>query len=259
MPKSTAAILGLLVVALCVWGATVAGGGEEQDEPKPPDLRSEFEKRARKIGPDRYRIGAVTIDARAGTVRCPGAVNMAEGGPIELLACLKTGKVHESVLVVEVRPLDLQLALLLLGLEPGRNPGVELEEDSPAAEKQVGDMVEIYVEWKVADEEEDEPQTVRHRADELLYDVKAEAPLEPTQWVFVGSRWVKGRFGADLEGSIVTTFYDPFAILELPGEHVTDDTWCVVNEKVCPRIGTAVELIIERPKEQDEDKHEEEE
>jgi len=210
--------------------------------------------RARKIGPHLYALGEVVIDAAGRSIRCPGRVNMDAGGPIEVLACLPQGKVHESVLTLEVEPLDLQLALLLLGLEPGRNPGAAYAEGAPERDQKPGDMVELYVEWKEPVGEEPVTQrVVRRRAEELLYDVARDRPLPPTRWVFVGSRWVDGRLGAEVNGTLVSTYLDPLAILELPSEQVNDDTWCVVREGLLPPVGTRVELVIVVPADSGED------
>ena len=221
-----------------------------QDEPEAGFEGAErFGKQVRRIGPHLYELGAVTIDAKSRTVRCSGRVNMAEGGPIELLACLPRGKVHESVLTLDVEPLDLQVALLLLGLEPGRNPAAQYPDGSPELEKAPGDMVEVCVEWQEPAPEGTDKVTVRRRADELLYNVAARQPLDATTWAFVGSCWVRERFGADIEGSLIATYHDPLAILELPVGLVNDDTWCTVRSDAVPPAGTKVELIIQQPAE----------
>ena len=62
-------------------------------------------------------MGKALVDTRARTVTCPGRINMDEGA-IEYLAVAPRGKTHESLLLIDARPLHLQLALLLLGLEP---------------------------------------------------------------------------------------------------------------------------------------------
>lgn len=202
---------------------------------------------ARKIGAHLYALGNLTIDAEKRIVRCPGAVNMSEGGPIELLACRPEGKVHESVLTLDVAPLDLQAALLLLDLAPGRNPGVRYPDGDDELSRPPGDMVDIYVEWDQAAEDGKAAQRVRRRADEMLHNVVTEQPMQGTQWVFTGSRWVEGRFGAEFDGSLVTTFHDPYAILELPLREVNDDVWYIVSKDVVPAVGTEVEVIFQAP------------
>ncbi|MBS3763133.1 MAG: hypothetical protein KGZ25_07525 [Planctomycetes bacterium] len=230
--------LTLLASLVCMQAAEKKSASESKKSLE--DIRT----KVKKIGPGRYRLGSLRIHAREKTVQFPGRVNMDEGGPIELLLCLTEGKVHESVLTTDIKPLYLQVALILLNLKPGRNPGLRFYGEEKTEEKNeppAGDMVEIFVEWE---EGENKKKKVKKRAEKLLWDVNEKKPLEDTKWVFVGSRWVKGRFGADVEGSLVTTFYDPFAILEISTKRVNDDTWGAVNQKLCPSKGTDVTIIV---------------
>jgi len=87
-----------------------------------------------------YRIGDVLIDKAQGCLYMPAKVNMTEG-VVELLACGRLGKRHESVLVVDAKPLHVQLALLLLGLEPGGGLAYQGDPRTPQ-----GDSVWIWAE-----------------------------------------------------------------------------------------------------------------
>ncbi len=88
-------------------------------------------------------------------------------------------------------------------------------------------------------------------AEKLLYDRRAKKPLKDSQWVFLGSRIQDGRFGGDLEGSLITTYHDPLGILELAapmvGENQYDSMDYSVNENICPPVGTPIELVIQVP------------
>ncbi|MGB9598126.1 MAG: YdjY domain-containing protein, partial [Candidatus Poribacteria bacterium] len=85
-----------------------------------------------------YRLGKIDIDLNKKTVTLYGKINMT-AGIIELLACTKIGKLHESLLVMDVEPIHLQTALILLGLEFGG--GVRFQGD-PLTPK--GDKVQIW-------------------------------------------------------------------------------------------------------------------
>ena len=71
-----------------------------------------------KLSPTTYKIGNIFLDVENRQVQFPGKVNM-EKGIIELLACAPGGKMHESVLVMDIVPYHLQVSLLLLGLNYG--------------------------------------------------------------------------------------------------------------------------------------------
>ena len=250
MGVRTAVLLtGLL---LGIWAQSAPVGAQEPGATVPPD-RAPEQARIRKAGPHLYAVGTLEVESLERTVRCRGRVNMDRGGPIELLACLPRGKTHESVFTLDAEPMDLQLALLLLGMRQGINPAVEYPADSPERARPAGDEAAIFVEWRSAPEGGQEPALERRRAEEFLLNVETERPAERAEWVFLGSVMVGGRFGADVDGSLITTYHDPLAILELALPTVNDDVYYVVNEEVCPPVGTPVELVIRAPSAEGED------
>jgi hypothetical protein len=147
--------------------------------------------------------------------------------------------VHESVLVLDIVPYHLQVALLLLGLEPGG--GLEYQGDPRTP---TGDPVEVWVAWDRSDSTNGPSVAVRHRAEDLIYNIAAKKPMQRTHWVFVGSEIVNGRFMAQIEQSLITTYHDPFTILDNPLPTGGDDTLYVVNEQVVPERGTPVRVTI---------------
>ncbi len=185
-----------------------------------------------KIGENTYRIGNLILNSNERTVTLNGMFNM-EKGVIELLACATGGKLHESVIVLDVIPYHLQVSMILLGLT--YKGGVEYQGDTRTPE---GDSVEIFVSWM----HEDKDKTVR--AEDIIWDVKQSASMEHTPWVFVGSKMVEGRFMADQEKSLITTFHDPFTIFDNPLQGGSNDEIYTVNEKLVPKKGTPVKVII---------------
>src|SRR5579872_5526193 len=101
-------ILGTILIIAALLPARTQGA-----PPAVPPLPADAEK----IGDDVYRLGKLTVDLKSKTATCHGKINM-QRGVVEYFACAPHGKLHESVLEVDVRPLHLQLALILLGLEP---------------------------------------------------------------------------------------------------------------------------------------------
>ena len=98
------------------------------------------------IGKDEFRIGSVILNKRLREISLPGRVNM-QSGLIEYLACHnEVGKLHESVLKIDAKPSDLQVALLLLGLKSKNN--LEFQGDPTVPE---GDLLDIFVEWELPD------------------------------------------------------------------------------------------------------------
>lgn len=192
---------------------------------------------AERIGEGRFRIGKATVDQSTKTVTVPGHINM-EKGVIELLACGPRGKTHESVLVLDVEPIHLQTALLLLGLDTGA--GVRYQGD-PALPK--GDPVEVWVEWEIKGEKN------RHRGEDLVLNLEKNQPMKRTHWVFVGSAIIDGVFAAEIDQSYITTYHDPFTILDNPLSTGGDDTIYAVNSALVPSRGTPVKVTFRSLKE----------
>ena len=89
-----------------------------------------------------------TLQAAVQQLKFPGvAINVQERcvdvessvclhrGALELVACTKGTKEHESIVAVEAKPVHIHAALLLLGAKPG----------SPATRKQLGDQAERWL------------------------------------------------------------------------------------------------------------------
>ena len=157
-------------------------------------------------------------------------------GAIEYLAVAPHGKLHESLLRVDVRPLHLQVALLLLGLEPKN----VLESQGDFKTPQ-GDPVELRIRWHDA---AGRPHEVR--AEELVEEMPAERPIPMNAWVFTGSRILKAGFQADLEQSLVAVWHDPAAILDNRTPGGANNAY-MVNSRRTPRRGTPVDFILTAP------------
>ncbi len=176
-------------------------------------------------------VGNVRLDPHARTVTVTGWVNQIFGA-IELLACGPGGKTHESLLVLDVNPVDLQTSLLLLGLKPGP-PSRGLGQGPPK-----GAPVELWVDWV-----EDGTVTSR-RAENLVFNVESRKVLPKTPWVFTGSVIEEGEFKAMAEQSLVVTYWDPWAIINLPLPCGANDEILVVNTNTVPAAHTPITFRI---------------
>ena len=91
-----------------------------------------------------------TLQAALQKLKFPGvAINLQERcvdvessvclhrGALELVACTKGTKEHESIVAVEAKPMHIHAALLLLGAKPG----------SPATRKQLGDQAGRWIDF----------------------------------------------------------------------------------------------------------------
>ena len=178
-----------------------------------------------------YRIGKALVDTKTRTIVCPAQVNM-DNGSIEYLAVAPGGKTHESLLLVDVRPLHLQLALLLLGLEPKNVLTRQGEKTTPK-----GAPVDLFARWR-------DTQGNLHEAhvEEWVMDTSGR-PMPTHTWVFTGSRIIPQGFEADLEKSLVAVWHDPAAILDNPLSGGAINAYIVNTKRVLKRA-TSIELII---------------
>lgn len=226
-------ILAVSMVALSIMPAR----GQQKDLPAGSDTlgaaaNDTSQSQIAKVGDHTYKLGSLTIDSELREITIPGKVNMHKG-MIELLACGPGGKTHESVLVLDVAPYHLQVALLLLGLQYVGGLAYQGDPHTPR-----GDSVEVWVKWKNGDRD------TSVRGEDLVWDIPRNRHMEHTPWVFVGSIMSDGKFMADVEKSLITTYHDPLTILDNPLTTGGDDTLYRVNEDLVPAKGTPVEVRI---------------
>ncbi|HMP72443.1 MAG TPA: YdjY domain-containing protein [Kiritimatiellia bacterium] len=177
-------------------------------------------------------IGGVQAYPESRMLVISGYVNQVVGA-IELLACSPRGKVHESVFVLWARPLDMQSALLLLGYRHGP-PMAGLGQGPP-----VGDPVEVWVQWT-----DEAGRDHLRRGEEFMFSLRDAKPLRRERWIFNGSTFEDGLFMAGAEDSLVATYWDPWAILNLESDLGAADTWVVVNTNTVPPLHTSIRFMV---------------
>ncbi|NQT18883.1 MAG: hypothetical protein HQ592_04200 [Planctomycetes bacterium] len=181
----------------------------------------------------------IRLDKENKTIEIDGRICIKDG-PLELFACTEGGKEHEAVVALKGEPWQLHLSLILLGLKPGGGPEYQGDPTKP-----YGDTVIIEVQW------EQDGKTIRKRAEDLIFDVKKEKPMQHIEWVFVGSRFERDQNGkniyvANRDRSVATVYHDPYTVIDNPLEGGGDDTVYTVNTKVAPPRDTPV-VVIMRP------------
>jgi hypothetical protein len=201
-----------------------------------------FPQIVKKVGPDLFELGTITLDQKAKNVKIPGRINMTKG-ILEYLAVMdKRGKLHESVLALDVQPSFMQLALILLGLEPGElAPGDPVTRKPPTLTKP-GAPVLLWVEWNK------DGKTERIPADSLLFNRETQKAGE-TVWHFTGSFFNRGAFAADVTGSLIATWPDFRAIINASAQagnpYRGANAGFEVNSQLVPPLDTPIRLVIE--------------
>lgn len=205
-----------------------------QPPPPPTPVYRTTPPKIMKIGKHLFQVGSVLLDRKQGLIKIPGKINMSDG-LVEYLACTPYGKLHESVLSLDASPYHIQIALLLLGADPGSQP-IEFQ---GAEQQPCGSPVEINISWK------NENRTrVVYPPETLLVNINSKQAMAKADWVFTGSQIMNGQYMAEQEGSIIASFHDPSAIIDHRSITGADDTLYHANKKVLPPVGTPVEVTI---------------
>ncbi|MAW61949.1 MAG: hypothetical protein CMJ94_14120 [Planctomycetes bacterium] len=186
--------------------------------------------------------------------------------PLEYLLVTEKGKDHESLLrCTEVSAEALNTAMLLMGVEPGRNYDVK-EVDPPPTQEEFdagaplfevqpaqGDGFYLYVCWEEVDLD-GQKRTRFYRAEDLVVNVQAERTYSRGRWIYLGSRFVKPHkdaeeyFAAEGEGNLISVVYFKPAHHLLTGADPEAENQYIwyPNIFLMPEIGHPVRLLFSR-------------
>jgi len=236
----------VFVVPVLLVAGLRAAEPEPTAEPKAPPSPAELLKaRLKKTGEGQYTLGKVRIDAKARTVICPGKINKPDKPEwIELIAATEKGRLYESLTVLDVEPMDLQLALILLKLKPGRNGAIKYPEGDAAGKLKPGQCATVSLRWTPKD---GKPQT--QRVEWFLQDNQTKKRLPAVEFVFLDAVWLGQGLVADVEGTLVSFYHEKGAIMELAHKRAESVPWSLMDVKRCPPPGTPIELIVTLPAE----------
>jgi len=209
----------------------------------------EAKKMLKEVSPGVFDLNGIQITAATRELRIPCSI-LHQKLPIEYALCHETGeKVHETVLQTTVRPIEIQLALLLANYQPGtkgildsfdpkeERPYPETEETSPQTPG--ANRLAIHCEWK------DGEQVKKVPLSDFIQNIdERKTPPDLDTWIFNGSRIDAEGFVAEITGSIISTYVDRTAIINsaAKGNHI-DELWISMPDNI-PAEETKVTLII---------------
>jgi len=181
----------------------------------------------------------IWVDAKQKRVVVGGTVCLREGF-LEMFACPKGTKEHESVISVNAKAFQVHTALLAIGARVG-NP-VRYE---PAYRAATGSIVRIEVVWH-----DEAGKVFRRDARQMVRDGKTKKPMQ-LDWVFAGSGfWEDTKTGEKFYqaegGELVCVSNFPTATLDLPVESSRDNAsllYEAATEQI-PARGTPVLLVL---------------
>ena len=201
----------------------------------------------------------VHLDPRAGLAAIPAAVEVVDD-LLEYFLVGPGGARHETVFTTEVRPSVLNVALLSLGAEPGRNASWGPRDPMPSEDElragaqayditpPTGSGLYLYAGWRRGDE------VFFFRAEDLVRNLATGQTMRRGQWVYLGSRLLpadpKGReeFAADVYQNLINIawFSDGNTLLTGALPECLEQTIWMSNAWLLPARGEPVLIVLAR-------------
>lgn len=184
------------------------------------------------------KTNEIWLDTKRKAVVIDGEVCLREGN-LEMFACPRGTKEHESIVSLRCQPSEAHAGLLAAGAKPGKPVRFD-----PKYEPASGDVIDIYVLWR--DEKGGKHQA---RAQQWVKNVKTEKPME-FDWVFAGSGFWKDEDGKEHYqangGDFICVSNFPSAMLDLPIESSQANgelMFHALTDNIPPK-GTKVRLVM---------------
>jgi hypothetical protein len=177
------------------------------------------------------KTGEIWLDTKRKAVVIDGQVCLREGN-LEMFACPKGSKEHESVVSLNCLPEEAHTGLLAAGAKPGKPVRFD-----PKYEPASGDIIDIYVLWR-------DDKGGKHQA-------KAQEWVKKFDWVFAGSGfWKDEQTGKQHYqangGDFICVSNFPSAMLDLPIESSKANgelMFHALTENIPPK-GTKVRMVM---------------
>src|SRR5262245_27911450 len=194
------------------------------------------------------------LDLQAGVLSVPATVQI-KNELLEYVLVGPNGAAHESLFLTPVRPSLVNAALLLFGVEEGRNAYAEdlgTVDERGRPERKVhppeGGGFYLYAGWREAGE------TYFVRVEDLLRNLQSGRSLRRHRWVYLGSRFVALKpgapesFVADVDGNLVNLsfFFQGNTLLTAALPECYEQTIWAANEWLLPEAGAPLLLVFAR-------------
>jgi hypothetical protein len=227
------------IISLCSLGLITASAMAIQPQEAGQDKATKAPP-APKVSPDWLRLDKsreVWLDSKGQRIIVGGTICLREG-QLEMFACPKGTKEHESVVSVNAPAHTVHAGLLALGAKEGQ-PVRFQPQYRPAS----GVVVDIQCVWI-----DDKGQQQTTKAQQWVKRVKTGKALQ-YDWVFAGSGfWVDGeqRYYYGDAGEFICVSNFPTATLDLPIEstQANEELLFAAFTENIPPLGTPVQLIL---------------
>ncbi|MCP4849348.1 MAG: hypothetical protein GY899_15520 [Verrucomicrobiaceae bacterium] len=236
----------LILVSIII---SCVGWGEEQSPKLSPGAKDALRK---------LNLPGIRLNLEERCIDVEATVCLREG-MLELVACTKGSKEHESILAIAARPMHIHTAMLLMGARPG-TPAMRKSLEGARAKwipvDPAGDPVCVSLVFA-----DSKGKKTEHAISKFILPVQPDVPgafsankkreVFPSRFLFAGSHLVEAGSGpkkyvCEQSGNVISisTFGDE--LLCLPGIHGHQNnglTW-QVNPEELPEIGKKVILRL---------------
>ena len=207
---------------------------------------------------DELAVQGVHLDPARGLISIPATVEVRDD-LLEYLLVGPAGASHESVFQTAVMPSVLNVAMLALGVERGRNASWQ-PKDPPISDAELADGVSPY---EVTPPEGDgfylyagwleEGQVYFFQMEDLLRNLMSGRAMKRHRWVYLGSRLVpddRGQevFAADIYQNVINVsfFSEGYTLLTGALPECIEQTIWMANGWLVPQRGSPVRLVFSR-------------
>ncbi len=223
--------------------ADEAAASESEDYPSPDEAVLPLEQPPQlpePIGMERLsKTDRAWIDAKRNRVVVDGRVSLRQG-VLEMFACPRNTKEHESVVAVDAKAFVLHAALLAVGAETG-GPAQFV----PAYRPPHGTQINVEVFWL-----DKEGKRQKAKAQEWVRDLRTKQQMT-LPWVFAGSGfWLDEETGKQYyqaeAGDLICVSNFSTAMLDVPAEstNVNDGLFFEAFTERIPPLGTPVRVVL---------------
>lgn len=195
--------------------------------------------------PPAKELPGVHVDVAGRTVEIEAEVCLREGDWLELLACGRHSREHESILVTDALASHVHLALLMIGLEPGAPMRWRTEGERQVVMPPRGPGVKVSLIY------EREGKAVEVAPSQWITNSQAKQPLADDIWLFSGSSFVEfqgeRRYRGDLGGTLISlvNFGDDVLTRPTSVTNYDDEGMWGTNTEHIPAIGTRVRIRLQ--------------
>jgi hypothetical protein len=184
------------------------------------------------------KLPHIQIDAKSKEIRVDCEAVKADY-PLEFLAVVTNTNEYEALVRSEVKPSDLHLALLMIGLTPGQP--IHYSESTKTWQPPTGPPVDVWFEYQK------DGRQMKVPAYRWMRDVKTKKEAPPMTWVFTGSKVMEDNsYAADATGSLIGVINNELSVLDVPAlkSRALEARDYERNPDTMPDTGTAVKMVL---------------